>query len=159
WAADFVLIEVFGNRMTLWLACLVNGLVGMFARSLARTTHEGQGGARAPAEAADPVLPPSLLWLPAVAAGVTGFAVLLMELVRYRMLGPILGGTSYSFGLILCVALAGIGFGGALYGRRGGERPVTIAGFAWTCGIEAACLAVPYALGDAIAILALMLRP
>ena len=39
-----------------------------------------------------------------------------MELVWYRMLGPLLGGSSYTFGLILAVALLGIGLGGLLYG-------------------------------------------
>lgn len=35
-AANFVLLEVFGTRMTLWLACLVNALVGMTARAVSR---------------------------------------------------------------------------------------------------------------------------
>ena len=35
-----------------------------------------------------------------------------MELVWYRMLAPLLGGSSYTFGLILAVALLGIGIGG-----------------------------------------------
>src|SRR5437867_7477884 len=34
--ATFVLLEVFGTRTTLWLACLVNGLVGISARKIAR---------------------------------------------------------------------------------------------------------------------------
>jgi spermidine synthase len=157
WAANFVLIEVFGNRLTIWIACLVNALVGMFARSLARTGAPPRAD-EAPEAPADPVLPRSMLWFPAVAAAIAGFAFLLMELVWYRMLGPILGGSSYSFGLILCVALAGIGTGGILYGRRSAGS-ASLAAFAWTCALEAVFIAVPYALGDAIAILAIMLRP
>jgi ubiquinol-cytochrome c reductase iron-sulfur subunit len=42
---------------------------------------------------------------------VVGFAFLLMELVWYRMLAPLLGGTTFTFGLILAIALLGIGLG------------------------------------------------
>jgi len=38
-------------------------------------------------------------------AAIAGFAFLLMELVWYRMLGPLLGGTVFTFGLILSFAL------------------------------------------------------
>src|SRR5690606_30758538 len=50
-----------------------------------------------------------------IAAGVTGFAFLLLELVWYRMLSPLLGGSTYTFGLILTIALLGIGLGGFVY--------------------------------------------
>ena len=53
-------------------------------------------------------------------AAVVGMAFLLMELVWYRMLTPLLGGTTYTFGLILAVALLGIGFGGGVPMRCGG---------------------------------------
>ena len=66
---------------------------------------------------------------------------LLMELVWYRMLGPILGGSSYTFGLILAVALAGIGAGGVAYALFGGRKPATLTGFALTCAVEAAAIA------------------
>jgi predicted membrane-bound spermidine synthase len=52
------------------------------------------------------------------AAALTGFAFLLMELVWYRMLGPILGGTVYTFGLVLAVALCGVGLGGLVVRGR-----------------------------------------
>jgi spermidine synthase len=82
-----------------------------------------------------------------------------MELVWYRMLAPILGGTVFTFGLILSVALLGIGLGSGLYALRGQQRTATILGFAVTCLLEAALIAVPFALGDRIAILAITLRP
>ena len=41
-----------------------------------------------------------------VASAVVGFAFFLMELVWYRMLSPVLGGSTYTFGLILAVPLA-----------------------------------------------------
>jgi spermidine synthase len=92
-----------------------------------------------------------------VAAALTGFAFTLMELVWYRMLAPLLGGSTYTFGLILAVALAGIGTGSLARSVRG--SPGMFSGFAATCALEAAFLAVPYALGDRVAILAAQLRP
>jgi spermidine synthase len=92
------------------------------------------------------------------AAGAVGFVFFLMELVWYRMLAPILGGSSYTFGLILAVALAGIGIGGLLYGAGGRQRRPTMLDFAATCALEACALAVPFALGDRLAFAALVLR-
>jgi len=158
-AANFLLLEVFGTRMTLWLACLVNALVGMTARAVARRSAERTTGKDASADAASSgVAAARFPWFPSLAAGIAGFAFLLMELVWYRMLAPILGGSSYSFGLILCVALLGIGIGGGLYARFGQNRPATLAGFAWTCALEALCLMVPFAVGDGIAIATVILR-
>src|SRR5256885_1810771 len=72
-----------------------------------------------------------------VAAAAVGFAFLLMELVWYRMLTPLLGGSTYTFGLILTVALAGIGAGGLVYGAGAPARRPTLVGFATTCVLEA----------------------
>src|SRR5438132_283609 len=88
------------------------------------------------------------------AAALVGFAFLLMELVWYRMLAPLLGGSTFTFGLILAVALLGIGLGGAAYSFWGGRRRATVGGFALTCSLEAAAMALPLALGDRRAMLA-----
>jgi spermidine synthase len=93
------------------------------------------------------------------AAAIVGFAFFLMELVWYRMLGPLLGGTVFTFGLILAVALLGIGVGGTVYSLNRTNRPATLRGFAYTCLLEAACIGIPFALGDRIAVLAVLLRP
>ena len=83
----------------------------------------------------------------------------LMELVWYRMLGPILGGTAFTFGLILAVALAGIGVGGALYPLRVRSRAPQLGSLAVALAVEALALAIPLGLGDRLAILAAALRP
>jgi spermidine synthase/MFS family permease len=180
----FLLIESLGTRMTLWLACVVNALVGLAAVRMARTAPPvpvsapvRSGEKEEAAEKRDkrrekprrreepaPSERPAPPGMPArgfvlAAAGIVGFAFFLMELVWYRMLAPLLGGSTYSFGLILAVALAGIGAGSAAYGLSGGNRAATLSGFAATCAIEALCLIVPYALGDRIAVLAILLRP
>ena len=102
-----------------------------------------------------PLLPPFIVY---GAAGVAGFAFFLMELVWYRMLCPILGGTTFTFGLILAVALTGIGLGGAAYALLFRRTPPSVQGLALTSIAEACCLAFPFALGDRLPILALTLR-
>ena len=88
------------------------------------------------------------------AAAMVGFAFFLMELVWYRMLGPILAGTTYTFGLILAVALLGIGIGGAFYAPIFCFARPSVRMFALSCGLEAALVALPFALGDRLAMLA-----
>jgi predicted membrane-bound spermidine synthase len=77
-----------------------------------------------------------------------------MEMVWYRMLGPILGGTTFTFGLILTVALLGIGLGGAAYSLVFRRLRPTLCGFAVSCGLEAAAIAAAFAMGDELALLA-----
>jgi len=157
-AATFFAFELLGTRRTLWLACLLNLLVALAARSLPGAPAEP--GDDEPRDAADPASPPAApRSFVLAAATVVGAVYFLMELVWYRMLGPLLGGTVFSFGLILALALLGIGLGGALYALVGERRPGGPLAFATTCVLEAALLAVPLALGDRIALLALQLQP
>jgi spermidine synthase len=154
--ATFALLEVLGTRRLLWSAAVVNALVALAARA-----WPGRAGA-VPAGAGDPRPPPPAVerieTFPLVAAAVAGFVFLLMELVWYRVVGPLLGGSSFSFGLILAVALAGMGAGSVAYATFGGGRRGTARGFALTCGAQAACLALPFALGDHIAIWSSLLQ-
>lgn len=147
----FWALEHLGIRTTIWAAALLNlavAAVAWFSRTAA-------------AEAAEETAEPRRqLFVPvAISAGVVGFAFLLMELVWYRMLAPLLGGSSYTFGLILAMALLGIGLGGLLYGAGPRQLRPTLAGFAVTCSLEALALALPFALGDRLAVLAVVLRP
>jgi spermidine synthase len=154
-ASTFLMLESFGTRTTLWLACLVNLLVAVAANALARSARTPPVPAAAePLPAASGAPAPFVL----VAAGVVGFAFFLMELVWYRMLGPILGGTIFTFGLILAVALLGIAVGGIAYSLLGSSRPATLAGFTLTCIAEALCVLLPFAWGDGLAMLAFQAR-
>ncbi len=163
----FVAIELVGINSTLWVAAMLNLLVAVAAASLARRVDgeaPGDGAEAAGAEAGGG--PPGTetgarrapLPLLLGAAAVTGFAFFLMELVWYRMLAPILGGTSYTFGLILAVALLGIGVGGWMFSLRSRSLRPTLAGFGTTCALEALLLIAPFALGDRVAFLALELQ-
>jgi spermidine synthase len=160
--ATFFMLEVFGTRNTLWMACLVNGLIGLMAIRFDRSpavpavsTGPAAGGAETTAS------PAAFPWrsLAFVAAALTGFVFFIMELAWYRMLGPILGGTTYTFGLILAVALLGIGIGGWGYSMRRPSSPATPELFALTVALEALFMAIPFALGDRLAVLAALLNP
>ena len=151
--STFVLLETFGNRATLLMAVLVNAIVGLIARSIGRVVWASGLPSEPPPEEAG--RRPALHVC--IASALVGFAFLLMELVWYRMLSPILGGTTYMFGLILAIALFGIGIGGGLYAMVRSER-ATAGAFAMTCSLEALAIAIPFALGDRLAVLANVLR-
>jgi predicted membrane-bound spermidine synthase len=165
-ATTFFSIEVLGIRRTIWIACLLNLLVALLARRLARrlaVAHRLRSlgrppGETRPAAALEPAADRGLVRLVLPAAAAVGFAFFLMELVWYRMLAPLLGGSSYTFGLILAVALFGIGIGGLVYGAGARQRRPTLLSFAVTCSLEALCLIIPFALGDRLAAATLVLR-
>ena len=179
----FFALEILGTRKSIWVAALVNLLVALTARRMALGPPAPEAAAApaapaapaaapapAPVEAVAPAEVPAAevpsegavtpaRWLVPTAAAFVGFAFLLMELVWYRMLAPILGGSSYTFGLILAVALLGIGLGGFVYGAQPRRRRPTLLAFAGTCALEALFLVLPFALGDRLAVLAAILRP
>ncbi len=153
--STFLLIEHFGNRGTLWVACAANLVVAIVARAIGRAMPDAEPSVASAASVPSVASPHFVM----CAAASVGFAFMLMELVWYRMLGPILGGSTFTFGLILIVALLGVGLGGSAYALLRGDRRPTINAFALTCALEALFIATPYALGDRIAQLALVLRP
>ncbi len=163
--ANFVALEAFGTRASLWTAAALNVVVALIAIALAKrpaADPEPEPAAapdEAPAASPDPASAPAPAKLVLVAAGLVGFAFLLMELVWYRMLAPLLGGSTYSFGLILAVALLGIGLGGLAYGFGPRPKRPTLFLFSITCAIEAALLVLPFALGDQLVMFAILLRP
>ncbi len=75
------------------------------------------------------------------------------------MLSPLLGGSVFTFGLILATALLGIAAGGLAYALFGRDRKATLLAFSATCLLEAAAVAAGFALGDRLALLAIVLRP
>ena len=164
--STFYLLERFGNLRTLIAAALLNALIGMAAIAYSNRLRRPAGKDRRMGDeieeqelvettpSIDAVAPPKFVY---AAAAIVGFAFFLMELVWYRLLTPILGGTTYTFGLILAVALAGIG-SGSLFWAAVRHRRATVGAFAISCAIEALLLAVPYALGDRLAFLALLTR-
>jgi spermidine synthase len=161
--ATLFALESLGTRATLLAGCALGLLAGALAVGVSR---------RLP-PVADPKSSPHLKstdlngahdfaagetvhrpWLIYLAAAVLGFAFFALELVWYRMLAPILGGTAFTFGLILCAALVGIGVGGLAYNVIFRRLAPTWLALAITCGLEALFTIVPFALGDELALLA-----
>ncbi|GAB4324463.1 MAG: hypothetical protein Kow0074_17470 [Candidatus Zixiibacteriota bacterium] len=165
--STFVLLESQGIRLTLWLACLINSVVALVAwwlgeraapMTIAPGTKKSVANDTAKPVASTAHSSERYAKVVLMAAGIVGFVFFLMELVWYRLLAPILGGTTYTFGLILAVALFGIGLGGAAYAILWRNRSGTFGGLAATCAFEAAFIAVPIALGDRLAVVAASLR-
>jgi spermidine synthase/predicted MFS family arabinose efflux permease len=153
----FVLIEIYGIRQTLWMAALVNILVGLVGRVLSRS-WPGERVAPSPEPFAREVVSARGQRILVVAAAVVGLVFFLMEMVWYRLLGPVLGGSTFTFGLILALALLGIAIGGALHSLlapEGGGSPSTLV---ITCLLEAFFLALPFVFADDLAVLAALLR-
>lgn len=162
--ATFFSIELLGIRRSLWVAALVNVLLAMAAHSLSRHRAFAPRPRTTPADTADEAPKPRQRLSPRArvvlpAAGLVGFIFFLMEIVWYRMLAPVLGGSSFTFGLILAVALLGIGTGGLLYALGADRRRPTLGALAVTCALEAVLLVAPFAAGDSLAMLAAAVRP
>ncbi len=165
-AGPLVLFSVLGTRLTLWAAVLINLLVALVARTLGRSVAPIEVSSASEASASIPSGAPAekgtenqLTTRTVYAvAGAVGFAFLALELVWYRMLAPILGGSSITFGLILAVALAGIGLGGYLHSRRDAREPVSLQLLAWTLALEALVVIAPFAWGDELAMVVAHLR-
>jgi len=160
--STFFLLEYAGNLGTLLAAAMLNALVGGIAFLLASfirgNAKKGDAlrdeiDAEPEADAAPAVASPRFVY---AAAAATGFVFFVMELVWYRMLTPLLGGTTFTFGAILAVALFGIGAGSALSSMR--RERATLVGFAICSALEALALAIPFATGDGIALFALFTR-
>jgi spermidine synthase len=156
--STFVLLERLGNRKTLLLAAVLNVVVAVLAIAVSRDS--GNSGEELSSPEPVPARRFRLVATPVLgAAAVVGFVFFLLELVWYRMLTPLLGGTTFTFGLILAIALLGIGLGGAAYAFWSGPRAASSGSFAISCCLEAIAVIVPFALGDRLAIFANLLRP
>ena len=152
--STLLLLEVLGIRRLLWTCALLNLLIGLLAIRVSSPLK--------------PTPPPSSVagsspkivnqHFVYVCALVVGFVFFLMELVWYRLLGPLLGGSVYTFGLILATALLGIGLGGSAYSIFGQSNRPSALGFATTCGLEALFLAIPFAVGDYVAVFAALVQ-
>jgi spermidine synthase len=112
--AGFYLLRVHDMAVATCAAAAVNAAVAGCALFLAsRSPVEPVTGSQATeddriAEAAPPLSPTPVL----LAIGLSGFCALGAEVVWTRLLSLILGGTVYTFSIILAVFLAGLGLGG-----------------------------------------------
>jgi spermidine synthase len=158
----FYLLPTFGNQATLLIAGLVNGLIALAAGILSNRLEIHPRPAVAPeslrsvaTEQAHRKAPvPFVL----AAAFVSGFSFFVIELLWYRLSTPLLGGSVYGFGLVLCVALGGIGLGGFIYAMVLKKVEPGLGTFTLVSALQATSVLIPYALGDRLAYLSLLLN-
>ncbi|MEW4490570.1 fused MFS/spermidine synthase [Thalassoglobus sp. JC818] len=156
--ANFYLLEAWGGRWTLWTACVFNAGLASVALLLsaryskAPVEEHPQEVDRTTTDSTTKEATSSQFVTVCLTSGFVGCVFFLMELVWYRMLGPLLGGTTYTFGLILCLALLGIGIGGAAYSLLARWIRPTHRLLALTCALEAFFIALPFFYGDRIAL-------
>ena len=111
----FVLLPGLGRSLTSWLAAGGNVALGLAAISLSQWVAESRqreivNDLARPDEFA-PLLGPV-----AVAIGLAGFSALVYEVAWTRLLGLMLGGSTYTFSVMLVAFLVGIALGGWLGG-------------------------------------------
>jgi spermidine synthase len=110
--AGFYLIPHVGLTQSFLLAAGLNGIVGAVAFAMAGVRQPTPAAAAIPI---DPLVPVSAgSWMVLSVFAVSGFASLALEVVWFRLLGILLGPTSYAFTVMLAAVLAGIALGSAL---------------------------------------------
>ena len=120
--AGFYLLRVFDMAIASYVAVALNVVVALSALSLARFAAY-----RAPARppTAEPAALPAGARLVYVAIGLSGMTALAAQAVWARLLTLNLGGTVYTFSLILAAFLTGLGIGsaGGAYFAKTGRNP------------------------------------
>jgi spermidine synthase len=161
--ANFYLLENIGTRASLWLAAgmLIAAGLGAIALSTAsgemRTLLVGQlSKALSEGEKQGNEKDPFALagWVVGITSLASGFGFFLMEIVWYRALGPLLGGSTFTFGTILCVVLIGIAGGGILFSLLASRFTPRAQWLANSFALQGLLVAVPLVLGDRLAVLA-----
>ena len=107
--AGFFLLPGLGLASTTLLAAVANVLLGGAAVALSRWHGEGQ----IPHIERDVETAPSISLQPVLLVAVlTGFAALVYEVSWFRLMGLVLGGSTYAFSVMLLAFLTGIAAGG-----------------------------------------------
>lgn len=114
----WALMPRYGLEQSLWIAATVSFVCALAAVMLALTD-----AAEVPQAATATDSPPSSSeplsfreWVPVF--GLTGFIALALEIAWFRLLGVMLKSTTFTFGTVLTIYLAGIGLGAALSAGR-----------------------------------------
>ncbi len=112
--AGFFLIRLLGIENTVWVAALLNILIGLFAIWLSRLSKtssqsKSTGGNFEPVHS--PSFSQQTIRIAIFTAFASGFIALLYELTWIRLLSNILGSTTYSFTIMLMAFITGIAVG------------------------------------------------
>ena len=124
-AGGFLLLPGFGMRVTIWIAALINLVIGTVVLIFARrppvpstappqlrdsdvVASEARGAAHAPLD--------RHLWFGC--AFVSGFVTIGMQVVWSRILSMIIGSSTYAFTVVLALFLVGLALGAGIVGFR-----------------------------------------
>jgi spermidine synthase len=124
--AGFCLLRVYDGATATLVAAAVNGGVALLSFALALVARRQL----LPTPSAKVALRVPGSWVVYVAAALSGMGALSAEVIWTRLLSLIIGGTVYTFSIILAVFLAGLGIGsglGSLLARRS-ARPRVLLG-------------------------------
>jgi spermidine synthase len=130
--AGFYLLRVYDAAMATYVACALNLTVAAIALALAAAPARYEA-------TVDPATKESAehaagAWAVYLAIALSGMAALGAEVVWTRLLSLLLGGTVYTFSLILAVFLIGLGIGsslGAMLARRAASAQVALGACQW----------------------------
>jgi spermidine synthase len=130
--AGFYLLRVYDMATAIYVAFAINVTVALIALALAATP----GGYEVPAESSTngSAGPVAGTWAVYLVIALSGMSALGAEVVWTRLLSLVLGGTVYTFSLILAVFLIGLGIGsslGALLARRAASARVALGACQW----------------------------
>ena len=148
WMCGFILLPWLGRFDTTLLAAGANIVLGVGAIALDVWARTGSESRPAAENDLKQPMPPALVPV-AIAIGAAGFSSLVYEVAWTRVLGLMLGGSTYNFSVMLLAFLVGIALGGKLGGpladralARGGLTRV----LQWFAAIEVGIAVLSYAL-------------
>jgi spermidine synthase len=136
--AGFYLLRVFDTATATYVAAALNVTVAVIALAVAAASPERERPS--PALEASPQVAAGA-WAVYVAIALSGISALGAEVVWTRLLSLLLGGTVYTFSLILAVFLIGLGIGssaGAFLARRARPGPLALGACQWLLTIAIA---------------------
>jgi spermidine synthase len=116
--AGFLILRVFDAVVATSVAACINSVIGIVGLTLRVPMSDSDFSLRFPPQS-DETLP--AIWPTYLAIGLSGFCALGAEVAWTRLLSLMLGGTTYTFSIILAVFLLGLGIGsgaGAVLARQ-----------------------------------------
>ena len=125
--AGFYLLRVYDMQVATYVAVVINVAVAALAYGISVRTPLAAVAANVPPDAtiSSSEKPAPAAWTIYLAIGLSGFCALGAEVIWTRLLSLLLGGTVYTFSLILAVFLVGLGLGssGGSLLAKGTQRP------------------------------------
>jgi len=112
--AGFFLIRKFGVESTVWIAALLNLLIGLAAVAFSKSikkSKQSKASVASKESLNQQIYSETAIRIAVYTAVASGFIAMLYELVWIRLLSNILGSTTYSFTLMLISFISGIALG------------------------------------------------